>query len=254
MNAWSGCARVAALIRAASTCLVVAGVFARPPMYGQSVRSLVNGGNSLYDEKKFNDAEVNYRKALEKEQGLVEGHFNLGNSLYKQGKYEESAREYENALLKAKEKDTKAYAYYNIGNSQMQEQKFQDAVKSYSESLQRNPSDQQAKYNLSYALAKLREQQQQQNKKDKNKDKQDKNDQQKKDQQKKEQEKQDQQQDRQQKDQQKQQQQNQASQQERKMSKADAQRILDVLKNNEKEVQKKLRVRQATRARTEKDW
>ena len=38
------------------------------------------------------------------------------------------------------------------------------------------------------------------------------------------------------------------------MSKADAQRILDVLKDNEKEVQKKLRVRQAVRSKTDKDW
>ncbi len=38
------------------------------------------------------------------------------------------------------------------------------------------------------------------------------------------------------------------------MSKADAERILEVLKNNEKEVQKKLRVRQAVRPKTDKDW
>jgi tetratricopeptide (TPR) repeat protein len=231
-------------------CCVVICMLMGSAAHAQSVRSLVNGGNSMYKEKKFDDAEVNYRKALEQDKGLVVGHFNLGNSLYKQKKYEESAKEYENALANAQEKNTKAFAYYNIGNAAMQEQKYQDAVKSYIESLRLDPNDQEAKYNLSYALEKLKEQQQQQQtQKDKNNK--DKND--KKNQQKQEQPKQDQQQN-QQSPEQKKQQQNQASQQERKMSKADAQRILDVLKNNEKEVQKKLRVRQATRANPEKDW
>ena len=128
----------------------------------------------------------------------------------------------------------------------MKGQHYQEAVKSYIESLKINPNDQDTKYNLSYALAKLREQQQQQNKNDKNKDnKQDKQkDQKNQDQQKQDQQKQDQQQ----------QQQKQPQNQDKKMAKAEAERILDVLKNSEKDVQKKLRVRQAVRAKTDKDW
>ena len=129
---------------------------------GQSIRSLVNGGNGLYEKQKFTDAEVNYRKALEKEQGLVQGHFNLGNSLYKQGKVDESVKEYEQAAATAGEKDTKAYAYYNMGNAHLQGQRYQEAVQSYIQSLKINPSDQDTKYNLSYALEKMKQQQQQQ--------------------------------------------------------------------------------------------
>ena len=54
--------------------------------------------------------------------------------------------------------------------------------------------------------------------------------------------------------QQQQQQKQDQQQQERKMSRAEADRILDVLKNNEQEVQKKLRTRPATRVKPEKDW
>lgn len=223
---------------------------------GQSVRSLVNGGNSLYKDQKYTDAEVSYRKALEKEQALVQGHFNLGDALSKQGKFDEAVKAYENALHRSGSKDTKAYAYYNIGNTRAMEQKYQDAVQSYIEALKLKPDDQDTKYNLSYVLEKLKQQQQQQNQQNKNnkngKNKDNKQDQQNKDQKKQ----QDQQkQDQQKPDQQKQNQQNQqAASQEKKMSKADAERILDVLKNNEKEVQKKLRVRQAVRPKTDKDW
>lgn len=207
----------------------------------QSARSLVSNGNSQYHKENYTDAEVNYRKALEKEPGLFQGHFNLGNSLYKQKKFAESNKEFENALHKSEEKRMKAEAYYNRGNSLMKAQNYQDAITSYIESLKLTPNDPDTKYNLSYALEKLR-QQQQQNKNDKNKNSdQKKNDQQKQDQQ------------RQQKQEQ-QQEQRQQAQQEKKMSKADAERILDVLKNKEKDVQKKLRTRQAVRVKPDKDW
>ncbi len=222
---------------------------------GQTVRSLVNSGNDLYEEEKYTDAEVNYRKALEKEQGLVPGHYNLGNSLYKQGKFDESVKEYEHAALKAESKDARSGALFNIGNSFMKAEKYQEAVKSYVEALKQNPNDLDAKYNLSYALEKLRQQQQQQqqkqqNKDDKNKDKnqeqKEKNDQQN--------DQKDQQQQNQQQQQNEQQKQQQMAQQEKRMSKEDAERILEVLKNNERDVQKKLRVKKTARAKTEKDW
>ena len=207
---------------------------------GQSTRSLIREGNGLFRDQKYTDAEVSYRKALEKEKSLVQGHFNLGDALHKQGKFDEAMKEYETALGEAQEKDTKAYAYYNIGNSQLRQQSYQDAIKSYIETLKINPEDEDAKYNLSYALEKLRQQQNQKQDKNKNKDnKQDKKDQDKKNQQ----EKQDQ-------PQQKKQQQ----QQQKQMSKSEAERILNVLKNSEKDVQRKMRVRQAVRPKTDKDW
>jgi Ca-activated chloride channel homolog len=219
----------------------------------QSMRSLMRDGNGQYKDQKFSDAEVSYRKALEKDQDFAPGHYNLGNSLYRQDKTDEAIRSFESATMKAESKDTKAEAYYNMGNAFMKGQKYQEAAKSYIESLKLNPNDQDTKYNLSYALEKLKQQQQQQQQQKQNKD--DKKDQkQNQDKQKQDQQKQDQQkQDQQKQDQQKQQQQPQQAQ-EKKMAKAEAERILDVLKNNEKDVQKKLRVRQGVRVKTEKDW
>ncbi len=220
----------------------------------QSVRSLVREGNGQYEDQKFEDSEVSYRKALEQEQGLVEGRFNLGNALYKQGKLNESAKEFEQAAVKSADKKTQASAYYNLGNAHLQAQKYPEAVQSYVQSLKLNPNDQDAKYNLSYAIEKMKQQQQQQQQnKDQKNDKQDQKDQKEnKDRQKQDQQQQDQQQNQQQQKQDQQQQQQ--GQQEQRMSKADAQRMLDVLRNNEKDVQKKLRVKQAVRAKTDRDW
>ena len=52
----------------------------------------------------------------------------------------------------------------------------------------------------------------------------------------------------------KQQQQQKQQQQEKQMSRADAQRILDALKNDEKNVQKQLHKKQVVKGNVEKDW
>ena len=216
---------------------VFLGVMGASPVGAQSVRSLVNRGNDLYREGKYADAEVNYRKALEKEKSLLPGKFNLGNALHKEGKLDDAVREYEGTLQPGMPAGTKAKVYYNIGNSYLRQQKYQEAIRSYVESLKLAPDDYDAKYNLSYALERLRRQQQGSD--------QNKQDQKKKDQQQKQQ---------QQQQKQDQQQQQQQRQQEKQISKADAERILEVLKNNERDVQKKLRTRPALRSRVEKDW
>lgn len=204
----------------------------------QSARSLIRDGNGQYDSQKYGEAELNYRKALERERDLVHGHFNLGDALHRQGKYDEAVGAFQRAAEQAGSAELKASAHYNIGNTFMKEEKYREAINAYIDALKLNPQDQDAKFNLSYALKKLREQQQQQQQQQQ--DKQDKN------------KKQQQQQQQQNQDQERQQQNR--PQEQRQMSKAEAQRILEVLKNSEREIQKKLRVRQAVRPKTEKDW
>jgi len=228
--------------------LAVATVLVCAPATPQSVRSLVHGGNNEYAEGKFTDAEVNYRKALEKEAELVQGHFNLGNALHKQGKNEEAVRQYEQAIARSVDAQTKANGYYNIGNSFLSQQQYQQAIQAYVEGLKLKPDDADAKYNLSYALDMLKQQeQQQQQQQNKDKNQQNKDD-------KSQQQNQQQQQQKQDQPPPKEQQPQPSAQQQRQMSKEQAERILDVLKNSERDIQKKLRVRQAVRPKGEKDW
>jgi tetratricopeptide (TPR) repeat protein len=225
----------------------------------QNERSLVREGNKSYDDKNYADAEVDYRKALEKNKELVEGAFNLGDAMYKQGRFDEAAEQYRIAAAQSTDARTRAQAYHNLGNALLKAKKLQESVGSYEQSLKANPSDDDTKYNLEYAKALLRQQMQQQNKDQKNDNKKDKDqqkqDQQKQDQQKKDQQKQDQQkQDQQKQDQQKQDQQKQGQQKKPQISKQDAERILAALKNEEQNVQKKLVKKIPARVKVEKDW
>jgi len=223
--------------------------------YSQTLRGLVNDGVENYNKENFSDAEVNFKKGVEKSPESFEAKFNLGDAFFKQERYDEAIRSYNSAMAFAKDDMEKARVHYNIGNSLLKAQKIEESIEEYKKSLKLNPDDQEAKYNLSYALELLKnkdDQQQQKNDKDQNKDKnQDQNkdqnqDKDKKDQQKDQQNKQDQQkQDQQDKKQQ---------QQQQKISKEEAERILEALKDNEKDLQKELRKIKGKRVKTDKDW
>ena len=212
----------------------------------QSKRGLNNDGVDLYSNQKYADAEVKFKKSLEKDPEMFQGHFNLGDAYYKQGRYDEALQAYKNSLQFTDDKMDEAKVYHNIGNALMKQQKYKESIGSYANSLKKNPDDLETKYNLSYALNMLKQnQQQKQNKNDKNQDK-NKDQQQNQDQQ-SNQDKKDQNKDKQKNQQQQQQQKNQ-------ISKEDAQRILEALKNNETDLQKKLRKVKGKPVVTEKDW
>jgi hypothetical protein len=149
-------------------------------------------------------------------------------------------------------KGKKASAYYNLGNSLLQANKVKESIDAYKNSLKLKPGNKEAKYNLAYAqdLLKLQQQQQQQNKdNNKDKDKKDQNKDQKKND-KKDQDKQNPQNNNQ--DNQKQQQQ----QQEQGISKENAERLLNSIANDEKNVQEKVKLAKASKekVRTVKNW
>lgn len=217
--------------------------------FSQSLRGLVNDGVENYNEGNFSDAEVNFKKGVEKSPESFEAKFNLGDAYFKQERFDEAIKSYNSAMAFAKDDLDTARVHYNIGNSLLKAQKINESIEEYKKSLKLIPGDQEAKYNLSYALELLKnkdDQQQQKNDKDQNKDQNQNKDPDNKDEQKDQQNKQDQQkQDQQDKKQQ---------QQQQKISKEEAERILEALKDNEKDLQKELRKIKGKRVKTDKDW
>jgi len=230
------------------------------PGKSQQANKYIREGNRQYNNKKFNESETSYRKALEKKKEAFEPSFNIGDALYKQGKFSEAANQFESITEhKLSDKDL-AQVYHNLGNSFLNDKKYKESIEAYKNALRKAPDDKETKYNLSYAMKMLQQQQQQQQKdkndnknKDKNKDK-DKN---KKDQDKKDQDKKDQNKD-QKKDQDKKDDKSQQQQQQQKqgISKEDAQRILQSLQNDEKKLMEKVKREQAVKSKktTSKDW
>ena len=225
-------------------------------LYAQ--RSEINDGVDQYKEEKYSDAEVNFKKGKEKAPEKFEAHFNLGDAYYKQGRYDESLKEFYSSLELSENHELKAKAYHNIGNSLLKSQKIKESIEAYKNALKINPNDQETKYNLSYALNQLEKQQNQQQNQNQNQDQnKDQNQDQNKDKNQQQNDKNDQQQNEQNKpdqNEQTQQDNTKAQQKQNQISKEEAERILQALKNNEQDIQKKIRKKTGVAVKREKDW
>ncbi len=219
-------------------------------LYAQKeVRALDRKGNSYFKKEEYQKAEIEYRKALEISPTDLVANYNLSNTLYKTNRREEAKNNYmslmENATLSP---DQLADVAHNLGNIYMSEKNYAEAIKAYVKSLWERPTDDQTRYNLALAQKLLQQQQQQQqeNKDDQNKDNKDKD------------KNQDNQQEQQQENNNKQdktQEQEQNAQE--KMSKDNAQKILDAFLKDEKDTQQKIdkaKQQKSQSSKNKKQW
>lgn len=133
--------------------------------------SLVEKGNRLAKDKKYQSAVENYRKAQVAQPNEPIIRYNLGTSLHQLYEYAEAEKELEQALSQAKDAGTKAKILYNYGNTQYRLGNFEKAIESYKKVLELNPKDEDAKYNLEF-LQKKKSQFEQKNKQRQNQQKQ----------------------------------------------------------------------------------
>ena len=215
-----------------------------PLAFAQQESGDVRRGNKQYRKQNYTEAEVHYRRGLDKNKNGYEAHYNLGDALFKQDKYADAQAEFETAakMLDRKESPERyAKAMHNIGNCAFAQQQYDKAVGAYQASLRANPKDTDTRYNLVKAMEMLQQQQQQQQNQDKQDQKQDQQEQQ-------QQQQQEQQQDQQQQDQQQQ------EQNEDQMDKETAEQILQALEQDEQDTQEKMQRQQGKKRRVEKEW
>ena len=206
-------------------------------------RNTIRKGNGLFNDKKYTEAEIEYRKALEANPSSEIATYNLGAALYKQQKWNDSRNEYRKIVQASSDSLRAAHAWHNLGNISFQEKNYAQSIEEYKNALRRNPKDDETRYNLRLAQLLLKKQQQEQQNQDKNDDK---------DQQDKNQNNQDKN-----KDQQEQNKPQQQQPQQSQMSKENAQQILDAIQQDERDTQEKVQkalMQQQKRRKTDKEW
>ncbi len=210
----------------------------------QTDRMLVRHGNKQFRAGNYAEAEVSYRKAVEKNPRNAQAIYNLGNALLGQRKDSAAVSQFEQAAKLETNPIRKSQAYHNIGVICQGQKQFAQAIEAYKESLRNNPADDETRYNLE--LCKRQQQQQQQNQDQQNKDNKDQKYKDKKDQQKQDQDK---------KDQQKQNQQQQ-QQDKHQMSRENAEQMLNAAIQEEKQTQERMKKaqQQPNRRSLQKNW
>jgi len=230
------------------------------PALAQSGRTLVNEGNKLCEEKKYDEALSNYKEAMGKRVPEDIVRYDLGNVYYRKDNFDLAEKELESAIT-SDNPDMQARGYFNRGNARYKQQQFDKSIADYIEVLKRNPDDIGAKVNLELARRMLQLQQQQQSQQDSSQQnqqqsKQDSTQQNQQQQQSKpDSTQQNQQQQQEQEQKQQEEQQAQASEQKGELSQKEAEKLLNALQNDEKDVLREMLQRQIPETQPRgKDW
>mgnify|MGYP003970931357 CR=1 FL=1 len=226
--------------------------------FAQNKKSFLRDGNELYTDSSYNDAEMQYRKSLEKDQDYFNASFNLADAVYKQERYEESSALFDALKDDAPTKADLAKVYHNLGNSLVKEQKLAEAIDAYKSALRINPNDKDTRHNLALSQQQKQQQEQEQENKEEEEEEEDKEN---KDEQKenkeggnKEEEKDNKEQEKNQENKEKQEDKPEKKKEE--MSKETAEKMLEAIQQQEKNLQEELQKKKVKgkRVKVLKDW
>jgi len=120
---------------------------------------VMKAGVDAFEAGQFADASNAFDRALA-EAPSSEAHLGKASALHQLGKFDEAAEDFRRALSSPDEA-LRARAYFDLGVSQARGGKLDDAIESFRRSLQLVPDDPDARYDLEWALAAKRQQEQQ---------------------------------------------------------------------------------------------
>ena len=217
-------------------CISLSACFSPLTSYAQTDRQYVSQGNKLYRAGDFANAEVSYRKAVEKNPRNPQAAYNLGNALMAQKKDSAAIEQFQNAAKLETNPMRKYRAFHNMGVICQGHKMYGEAIEAYKNALRLNPEDNETRYNL--VLCKH-----QKNKQDQNQQNQQQQQKQDKKDEKKDQDKQDQNKDKQ-------------KEQKPQMSKDNAEQLLNAAMQQEKQTQDRLKKaqQQPQRRQVLKNW
>ena len=208
----------------------------------QTDRQYIRQGNKQFNAGDYPNAEVSYRKAVEKNPKNPQAAYNLGNALLAQKKDSAAIEQFQNASKLETNPLRKYQSFHNIGVICQSHKMYGEAIEAYKNALRLNPADDETRYNL--ILCKHEKQKQDQNKQNQDQNKQDQKQEDKKDQQKEDQNK-----DKDKQDQKK-------EQPKPQMSKDNAEQLLNAAMQQEKQTQDRLKKaqQQPQRRNILKNW
>jgi len=221
-------------------------------------------GNKAYQTEEYDVAAGHYQAGItdaapEGPSAISHGLFNnLGSALYRQGKFEDAQIAFDQAMLASASNEDMARAAYNAGNNAFRRQDMETALTYYRDALLTDPENAEAKFNYEFVKRMMQNNQQQQGGENQE-DQQENNEQQESDQNNQNQEEQDQQNQQQPQEEEEQGEGDQQREQQQQpdpneLSREQAERILEALQTDEKDLLKDVMKMNVRPRRVDKDW
>lgn len=216
-------------------------------LQAQNHRDYVRRGNRFFRDSIYDKAQVEYQKGFQKDSLDVPVQYNLANTLLRQSQPKEAMRLLERAAKAERSPLRRAKIFHNMGLILQSQKQYGPAIQSYMESLRNNPHDNETRYNLVLCQRQLKNNPDNQDKKDDKKDDKDKREQDKQQQQKQNQPKQ---------DEEKQDNTQQQKPKQNEMNKENAEQMLNAALQNERRTQDKVKQQQIRggQRRLKKQW
>ena len=129
--------------------------------FSQNATESIIRGNQYYRNGQFDEAEKQYRAALEYNPKHERAKYNLANALQKQKRFTEAILLLEEFAATTDDKALQSAAYYNQGVSHSTVKNLDLSIESYKKALRLNPNDKEARENLEKALLEKKRQEKQ---------------------------------------------------------------------------------------------
>jgi len=126
-------------------------------------KDLVREGNKLYKMAEYAASDSLFAAAAALDSTYSTALYNLGNSSYLGGNPGTAKAAWMKSLLNTADEKGKTDIFYNLAGIEMDGKNYGEAIKLYKDALRRDPTDEQARYNLALAQKLLKDQQQNQN-------------------------------------------------------------------------------------------
>lgn len=126
--------------------------------FAQNDRDYIRRGNRLYRAKKFNKAEVEYRKAVAANSENPQAVYNLGCAMMMIQKDSVAVTYFERASQLEQNKLRRAKSNHNIGVILQNHKMYDKAIEAYKKALRDNPNDNETRYNLALCKKLLKKQ------------------------------------------------------------------------------------------------
>ena len=117
-------------------------------------------GNMHFNMQQYAEAERCYREALKENPRSTRAVFNLGDTYLAQNNPTDAMKMYTRAAKEETNKTIRAMSFHNIGYIHHKNKQYAEAIRYYKEALRNNPYDDDTRYNLALCQKQLKEKQQ----------------------------------------------------------------------------------------------